>query len=50
MSHTSRVACPLCAQIAADLFGVSSLEYGEPVACGTIRFLDTANDIKKSLI
>ena len=37
-------------KIKADLVGLSSLEYGEPVPCGTIRFLDTADDIKKGIL
>ena len=37
-------------KLAADLVGLSSVEYDEPVPCGTIRFLDTANDISKSYV
>lgn len=32
----------------ADLVGLSDLTYGEPVTCGSIRFLDTASDVSKS--
>ena len=37
-------------KVAADLVGLSDLTYGEPVGCGTARFLDTASDISKSYI
>ena len=37
-------------KIAADLVGLSSLSYGEPVACGKITFLDTAAELTKSFV
>lgn len=37
-------------KLAADLVGLSAVTYDEPVPCGTIRFLDTANDMSKSYI
>ena len=36
--------------IKADLVGLSNVEYGEPVPCGKIRFLDTADDLQKSYV
>merc|ERR1711924_205614 len=37
-------------KIAADLVGLSAVEYGEPVQCGSIRFLDTADEMRKSFV
>jgi hypothetical protein len=37
-------------KVAADLVGLSELTYGEPISCGTIRFLDTADDMRKSYV
>merc|ERR1712061_740303 len=37
-------------KLAADLVGLSDFSYGEPVPCGTVRFLDTAEGISKSYI
>jgi hypothetical protein len=34
----------------ADLVGLSNFNYEEPISCGRIRFLDTADDMKKSYI
>ena len=34
----------------ADLVGLSDFSYGEPVPCGKIRFLDTADSISKGLV
>jgi len=37
-------------KIKADLVGLSEVVYGEPTACGTLRFLDTADDMQKSYV
>jgi len=37
-------------QLNADIVGLSSFNYGDPVPCGKIRFLDTAEDMSKSVI
>ena len=37
-------------KIKADLVGLSDFSYGEPVPCGTIRFQDTAEQMKKSYV
>ena len=37
-------------KIAADLVGLSEVVYNEPVPCGTIRFLDTADELSKSYV
>jgi len=37
-------------KIAADLVGLSEVVYNEPVPCGTIRFLDTADKMSKSYV
>ena len=37
-------------KLAADLVGLSSVSYDEPVECGTIKFLDTVDSISKSYV
>ena len=37
-------------KIAADLVGLSEVNYMEPVQCGTIKFLDTIESISKSYV
>lgn len=37
-------------KLSADIIGLSDFSYGEPIPCGTIRFLDTADGMKKSFI
>lgn len=34
----------------ADLVGLSQVTYDEPIKCGTIRFVDTASDMRKSVV
>lgn len=34
----------------ADLVGLSDFSYAEPISCGTVRFLDTADEISKSYV
>ena len=45
-----KVTYKVAEQLNADLVGLSQLTYEEPVECGTIRFLDTANTMPKSFI
>ena len=37
-------------KLAADLVGLSQVTYNEPIRCGTIRFVDTASEIAKSVV
>ena len=37
-------------KINADLVGLSQVTYDEPVACGKITFLDTANSVGKGIL
>ena len=49
-SPRRRLPAQVSEQLQADLVGLSDFTYNEPVPCGRIRFLDTAEGMSKNLL